>query len=210
PRAGRGHRPRRADRVLPQAPGRVQVPEVGRRCRPAAAQRHRQGAQARPSCSVLGRPEPSGLDTPPATANGEGIPGTAPPPPARGADPARLVVAGDSAGGALAAHVAQRLRDAGPRPAALQVLVYPATDFSLSRADRDPRLAKLLDWDTIDWFAQHALPPGVNRQAPGISPSFAADLSGLPPAVILTPGVDPFTSDAIGYGTALSSAGVPV
>ena len=130
--------------------------------------------------------------------------------PELGADPARLVVAGDSAGGALAAHAAQRLRDAGPRPAALQVLVYPATDFSLSRADRDPRLAKLLDWDTIDWFARHALPPGVNRRDPSISPRFAADLSGLPPAVIVTAGVDPFTADAIGYGTALSSAGVPV
>src|SRR5207244_3861804 len=70
--------------------------------------------------------------------------------------------------------------------------------------------AKLLDWDTIDWFARHALPPGVNRQDPDISPSFAADLSGLPPAVIVTAGVDPFTADAIGYGTALSSAGVPV
>jgi acetyl esterase/lipase len=127
-----------------------------------------------------------------------------------GADPARLVVAGDSAGGALAAHVAQRLRDAGPWPAALQVLVYPATDFSLSRADRDPRLAKLLDWDTIEWFAEHALPRGVNRRDPVISPRFAADLSGLPPAVIVTAGVDPFTADAIGYGTALSSAGVPV
>ena len=99
-----------------------------------------------------------------------------------GADPARLVLAGDSAGGGLAAHVAQHLRDHGPRPAALQVLFYPATDFTLARTDRDPALAKLLDWPTIDWFATHSLPRGLDRTDPTISPLRAADLRGLPPA----------------------------
>src|SRR5207247_3721252 len=114
-----------------------------------------------------------------------------------GADPARLVVAGDSAGGGLAAHVAQQLRDHGPRPAALQVLFYPGTDFSLDHADRDPTLAQLLSWETIEWFAGHSMPAGVDRRDPRISPQYAEDLSSLPPAVVVTAGVDPFRADAI-------------
>jgi acetyl esterase len=125
-----------------------------------------------------------------------------------GADPARLVLAGDSAGGGLAAHVVQHLRDHGPRPAALQLLFYPATDFTFARTDRDPALAKLLDWPTIDWFAMHSLPPGLDRTAPTISPMRAADLSGLPAAFVVTAGVDPFRSDAIAYCAALRTAGV--
>ncbi len=127
-----------------------------------------------------------------------------------GADPARLVMAGDSAGGGLAAHVAQHLRDHGPRPAALQVLFYPGTDFSLDHADRDPALAQLLSWDTIDWFAGLSMPAGVDRRDPHISPYYADDLSGLPPAVVVTAGVDPFRADAIAYCRRLADAGVSV
>lgn len=127
-----------------------------------------------------------------------------------GADPGRLVVAGDSAGGGLAAHVAQRLRDDGPAPAALQVLVNPGLDFSLEHIDRDPALARLLDGDTIEWFAAHAVPRPVDRTDPRISPSRAPDLTGLPPAVVITAGVDPFRQDAVHYVQALESAGVPV
>ena len=116
-----------------------------------------------------------------------------------GADPARLVVAGDSAGGGLAAHVAQQLRDNGPVPAALQVLFYPGTDFSLDHADHDPALAKLLTWETIDWFARHSMPVGIDRRDPAISPQYAEDLSNLPPAIVVTAGVDPFHADAIAW-----------
>jgi acetyl esterase len=127
-----------------------------------------------------------------------------------GADPARLVVAGDSAGGGLAAHVAQQLRDSGPIRAALQVLFYPGTDFSLDHADHDPALAKLLTWETIDWFARYSMPAGVDRRDPAISPQYANDLSRLPPAVVVTAGVDPFRADAIAYCRRLTDAGVPV
>jgi acetyl esterase len=127
-----------------------------------------------------------------------------------GGDARRLVVAGDSAGGGLAAHVAQRLRDEGPASAAQQVLFNPGLDFSLQHTDRDPALAKLLDWDTIDWFAAHALPPPLDREDPLISPSRASDLSGLPPAIVITAGVDPFRSDGERYVHALEAAGVPV
>src|SRR6266508_2304977 len=125
-----------------------------------------------------------------------------------GADPARLIVAGDSAGGGLAAHVVQRLRDEGPAGAALQVLFNPGVDFTLEHTDRDPELAKLLDWDTIDWFAAHALPPSVDRADPMISPGRAADLGGLPPAVLITAGLDPFRADAEHYAQALEASGV--
>jgi acetyl esterase len=125
-----------------------------------------------------------------------------------GADPALLVLAGESAGGGLAAHVVQHLRDHGPRPAALQVLIYPATDFTFDRTDRDPQLARLLDWAAIEWFATHSLPPGVDRADPTISPMRAPDLGGLPPAFVVTAGVDPFRSDAVAYCAALRGAGV--
>ncbi|HEY5853594.1 MAG TPA: alpha/beta hydrolase [Aldersonia sp.] len=123
-----------------------------------------------------------------------------------GADPGRLVVAGDSAGGGLAAHIAARLRDEGPTAAALQVLFNPGLDFTLEHADRDPALAQLLDWDTIGWFADHSVPPPVDRTDPLISPA-RGDLSGLPKAVILTAGVDPFRADAEHYARALTAAG---
>jgi len=126
-----------------------------------------------------------------------------------GADPSRLILAGDSAGGALAAHVAQRLRDEGPASAALQVLINPGLDFTLEHTDRDPTLAKLLDWETINWFAEHALPDGVDRADPTISPARAAELGGLPPAVLVTAGTDPFRADAEHYAHALEAAGVP-
>src|SRR5438876_2422785 len=125
-----------------------------------------------------------------------------------GADPARVVVGGDSAGGSLAAHVALQLRDFGPREAALQVLAYPATDYTLSHADRAPEFAKLLTWESIDWFAGHSL-TGVDRTDPRISPYFA-DLSGLPPACIITAGIDPLRSDALAYADRLEQAGVAV
>ena len=125
-----------------------------------------------------------------------------------GADPSRLVVAGDSAGGALAAHVAQRLRDEGPIGAALQVLINPATDLTLENTDRAPALARLLDWQTIDWFGEQALPPSLDRTHPTISPHHAADLAGVAPAFVVTAGVDPFRSDGINYALALGRAGV--
>ena len=127
-----------------------------------------------------------------------------------GGDARRVVVAGDSAGGGLAAHVVQRLRDEGPAAAAQQVLFNPGLDFSLEHTDRDPALAKLLDWDTIEWFATRALPPLLDRTDPVISPSRASDLSSLPPALVITAGVDPFRSDGEWYVHALEDAGVPV
>lgn len=88
------------------------------------------------------------------------------------------------------------------------MLFNPGLDFTLDHADRDPALAKLLDWDTIGWFAAHSVPPPVDRTDPVISPA-RGNLSGLPPAVVLTAGVDPFRADAQHHARALEDAGVP-
>lgn len=129
-----------------------------------------------------------------------------------GGDPARIVMGGDSAGGCLAAHTARVLRDGGGQQAALQVLIYPATDLSLGHADWDPALAKVLDHDTLHWFARQSMPDmsQAERRGPEISPMFADDLSGLPPALLITAGVDPVRSDGVAYAQRLRDAGTAV
>jgi acetyl esterase len=129
---------------------------------------------------------------------------------ALGADPARVVVGGDSVGANLATHVARVLRDGGIRPVAMQLLVYPATDLSLGHADFDPRLAQLLTHETLHWFGNHAMPDrdAAARRRADISPMFADDLAGLPPAMLITAGVDPVRSDGMEYLRRLRDAGV--
>lgn len=117
----------------------------------------------------------------------------------------RLVVAGDSAGGLLAASMAQRCRDSdgGPELAA-QCLVYPALNVAM---DTPSHLANAdgyrLTPDTMRWFYDSYAP------GEGFSPSELADLSGLAPAVIVTAGYDPLADDGIDYGNRLREAGVP-
>jgi len=126
-----------------------------------------------------------------------------------GADPARVAVGGDSVGGTLAAVVAQQIRGDGPNPIALQVLIYPATDFTFAAADRDPALAKLPTWETVEWFASQSM-RDADRRDPLISPAFMEDLSDLPPALVLTAAVDSFASDGRRYAERLRDAGVDV
>jgi acetyl esterase len=122
-----------------------------------------------------------------------------------GADPARVAVGGDSAGGTLAAIVAQQLRG----EIGLQVLLYPATDFTFAQTERDPLLARLPTWETVDWFDRHSM-SGADRRDPRISPAFMEDLADVPPALIVTAAVDSFAGDARRYGERLRAAGVDV
>jgi acetyl esterase len=126
-----------------------------------------------------------------------------------GGDPARLGVAGDSAGGNLAAAVAQRARDAGRPPIAAQALVYPATDFSTVRRSLEVNgEGYLLTADAIRWFAAQYL--GDHDPAdPGASP-LLGDLSDLPPAVVATAEFDPLHDEGAAYAEALRQAGVAV
>ncbi|MFI2761784.1 alpha/beta hydrolase [Streptomyces echinatus] len=127
-----------------------------------------------------------------------------------GADPARIAVGGDSAGGNIAAVTAQlATRRGGPAPA-FQLLLYPATDVSRRSHSRDSFAdGFFLTGKDMDWFADHYAPAGVDRADPRMSPLLTDDLSGLPSAYIGTAGFDPLRDDGEDYAEALTKAGVP-
>ncbi|HYX98794.1 MAG TPA: alpha/beta hydrolase [Mycobacterium sp.] len=129
-----------------------------------------------------------------------------------GADPARLAVAGDSAGGNLAAVLAQLARDAGGPDLLFQLLWYPGTaqDFTLPSVIENAEgpvldLASLKTFTT--WYAGHidlANPPVT------LAPARAETFAGLPPAFIGVAGHDPLRDDGIRYAAHLTAAGVAV
>jgi acetyl esterase len=122
-----------------------------------------------------------------------------------------LIVAGDSAGGNLAAIVARRARDEAGPEIALQVLVYPVTDADLDNGSYlDPENQLMLSRESMIWFWDHYLPDPAGRDNPDASPLQAADLSGLPPAVVLTAEHDVLRDEGEAYAEKLQAAGVPV
>jgi acetyl esterase len=122
-----------------------------------------------------------------------------------------LIVAGDSAGGNLAAVVARRARLAGGPPVALQVLIYPVTDHDLTTTSyADPANRLLLTSESMAWFWDHYAPDPRARMHPDASPLRAPDLTGLPPAVVLTAEHDVLRDEGELYATRLLKAGVPV
>ena len=122
-----------------------------------------------------------------------------------------LIVAGDSAGGNLAAIMARRARDEGGPEIALQVLVYPVTDADPHSASYlDPENQLMLSRESMIWFWDHYLPDPAARDNPDASPLQAADLSGLPPAVVLTAEHDVLRDEGEAYAEKLRAAGVPV
>ncbi len=125
-----------------------------------------------------------------------------------GADPSRLAVAGDSAGGNLAAVISLKARDEGGPPIIFQLLVYPATDLTRSFASHvENGEGYLLTNDSIAWFLDHYLAE-AERKNPDASPHFAADLSGLPPALIITAEFDPLRDEGEAFAARLRDAGV--
>jgi acetyl esterase len=121
-----------------------------------------------------------------------------------------LAVAGDSAGGQLATAVALRARDSGP-PLALQVLIYPVTNHPGSAASYGTvGEGTTLNGELMWWFWSQYLTDPSRAGEPDCSPLRAPDLSGLPPALILTAEYDPLGGEAQAYAARLREAGVTV
>jgi acetyl esterase len=130
--------------------------------------------------------------------------------PSLGIDPARVAVGGDSAGGNLAALTAVALRG-GPFAPVFQLLIYPATDLTRSQpSHRLFREGVLLPEATIQWFRENYLPDPSLESDPRASPLFVSNLSGLPPALVVTAGFDPVRDEGRAYADRLRDAGVPV
>lgn len=126
-----------------------------------------------------------------------------------GVDPRRIAIAGDSAGGNLAAVTALRARDAGIALAA-QVLVYPVIDRRCSGASKTQYAdGYLVTRAAVDWFWDHYLAKPSDIENPLASP-LNARLEGAPPALILTAEFDPSRDEAVEYAQALRKAGVSV
>jgi len=125
------------------------------------------------------------------------------------ADTGRMAVAGDSAGGNLAAVVAQVLRDHGDTRLRHQALLYPVTDLTMASPSlREHADAPVLTTRSMDAFRDHYLAPGQDPRDPLVSPLFGS-LEGLPPALVQVADVDPVRDDGIRYAAALQAAGVP-
>jgi acetyl esterase/lipase len=129
-----------------------------------------------------------------------------------GGDPRRLAIAGDSAGGNLAAVVALLARDAGGPAIRFQLLWYPATTWDTSlpsfteNADA-PVLAVRAVGGLSRWYAGHV---DLKNPPATLVPARAESLTGLPPAYIAVAGHDPLRDDGVRYGELLAEAGVPV
>ncbi len=127
-----------------------------------------------------------------------------------GADPARIGVGGDSAGGNLAAVAAQRAADSGV-DLALQLLIYPATDMGERRPSRLLLADGFFLTNAFMDFAEASYVPDVAcRREPVASPLRAPQLAGLAPAVVVTAGFDPLRDEGDEYAAALAAAGVHV
>jgi acetyl esterase len=127
-----------------------------------------------------------------------------------GADPERLAVMGDSAGGNLAAVVALMARDRSGPAIALQALLYPATDLTLASPSlRENAAAPVLAGRDAVVYRDHYL-GGQDPRQPYASPLLAPDHTGLPAALVQVAEHDPIRDDGLRYAAALREADVPV
>jgi acetyl esterase len=126
-----------------------------------------------------------------------------------GGDPARLVVAGDSAGGNLAAVVAMIACDRGGPPIAFQVLIYPVVDQRRKSSAASPHATSgVLTGAHMQWFTEQYLGCDGDRTNVLASP-ILGDMVGLPPAHIVTGGMDPLCEEGEEFARRLRAAGVP-
>lgn len=125
-------------------------------------------------------------------------------------DPAKIAVGGDSAGGNLAAVVAQMALDSREFQIALQLLIYPMTDQSREYPSYE-RNAKgyMLTTAALHWFMDNYIPDHEDRKDPMASPMLRPSLQGLPPALVIAAQYDPLVDENEAYARRLTEAGVP-
>jgi acetyl esterase len=129
-----------------------------------------------------------------------------------GGKPRAVAVAGDSAGGTLAALACLRLRDEHPDALPnLQVLLYANTDLTGAQPSmREKAAGWELDADTVRFFNAQWVPDQAQWSDPRVSPLHAPDLSGLPPALIVSAEHDPLRDESETYAGRLRDAGIAV
>jgi acetyl esterase len=128
-----------------------------------------------------------------------------------GIDPDRISVGGASAGGNLAAVASLMARDRGGPPLVLQVLDIPVTDITMACASiTENGEGYLLTKGAIEQYCDYYLADPADAKNPFASPLLADDLSGLPPAVVMTAEFDPLRDEGEQYAERLATAGVPV
>ncbi|MBV9330432.1 MAG: alpha/beta hydrolase [Alphaproteobacteria bacterium] len=127
-------------------------------------------------------------------------------------DANRIGVGGDSAGGALAATVAQMAKAQSTPKISFQLLMFPVTQIGSETSSlREYSVGYFLERKTLDWFYAHYLPDGVDPKADTrISPLRSSDFEGLPPAYIMLGGFDPLHDEGASYAQKLRDAGVQV
>lgn len=126
-----------------------------------------------------------------------------------GVDASKVAVGGDSAGGNLAARLCQRVRDEFGPDIDFQLLVYPVIDLTQSHPSmEDNAEGYFLTKDLMTWFIRHYIGDGDPKDV-SVSPLYADDLSGLPPALVITAEYDPLRDEGEAYAARLRDAGVP-
>jgi acetyl esterase len=128
-----------------------------------------------------------------------------------GCDPTRRAVVGESSGGTIAASLTLLLRDSGAPLPTYQILAYPlmdALDRWPSRTERGSGYT--LDSEQVKWFLGHCLPENCDPADPYLFPLASQDLSGLPPALVMTAEFDPLRDEGVAYAEKLARAGVSV
>lgn len=124
-----------------------------------------------------------------------------------GVDPKRIAVGGDSAGGNLAASVALDLKDDPKRRLAFQLLLYPATSPEWKTQSRKELDGPVLTFEAMRWFEKLVAAVG-HPQAHRFAPGDAADLTGAPPALVVTAGHDCLKDEGCAYAERLAQAGI--
>lgn len=128
-----------------------------------------------------------------------------------GVDGSKIAVGGDSAGGNLAAAVSIAAAQRGGPKISYQVLIYPVTDHSYDTPSYSSNAnGYLLTIGSMKWFWNHYLNSEADGKNPLASPLQQPDLSGQPPALVVTAEFDPLCSEGEAYAERLRAAGVPV